>query len=157
MFKEADFVIIGKALTNIEPDSMMLQSLNQEMMGSDVLFKIDSVLKGDVKRNETVFIYQFSGSCSSVLKFGDSYLIFGNRINKFKEAKDTVEVSEGEIPPPPPPYILNGEVEVFADTEFVSFLNNQLEIYDTLTTDLCSTFHSDSKAFADAIKHLKKN
>ena len=157
IFKNADFVVVGKAVTNVDFEPQFVQLMNLDQKGADVLVQVDSVLKGDIKVNEKLFIYQFGGSCTRLFQFGESYLIFGNSIKKFKEGKYTGKASKGEIPPPPPPpYVINEELEIYADNEVVKFLNKQTQKYKTITTDLCSSMYVDSDAYAETIEHLKK-
>lgn len=156
IFENSDFIVIGKAITNINFNPKVEQLLNLDNKGADVLFQIDSVLKGDIQKSDKLFIYQFAGSCTRTFKFGESYLIFGNSIKIFKKGKYVGKASKGEIPPPPPPpYVFNGELELYADRQTIKFLNKQATKYKTITTDLCSSVNVDSGTFVETIEYLE--
>ncbi len=58
MFEKADYVIIGTAMVNPDLDSRWDEFSDTPGKGSNVLLKVESVVKGDVKVKEKIFIYQ---------------------------------------------------------------------------------------------------
>lgn len=161
LFERADFVLIGKATSNIELNPQLEQWMNSKNKGSNVLMQVEFLLKGDMKITEQIFIFQFGSSCDQTFIFGDSYLIFGKNITKFSKAKFNYRDSKdtlSSIPPPPIPLLGNdGELELSASQKEVRFLNNKIRKYKTITTNLCSSLVEKSPYFDAAIEHLKNN
>ena len=156
LLERADFVVIGKAITNKDYHPYLEKSMNNRNEGANVLFEVESVFKGDLKRNEKIFIYQFGSSCDRIFKLGESYIIFGKTIKEFSKANFKKNLKDSLSPPPPPPFVDNGKVELHSNRKMIRFLNNQTSQYKTATTDLCNSLDVDSQAFASTIKHLKK-
>ena len=159
MFKEADYVVIGKAVTNIDSDPYFVNQMNLQKEGADVLFQVDSVLKGDILKDEEIFIYQHAGSCTRTFKLGESYLIFGQRIKEVRQAASyNIKAKKGELPPPPPPPNFEDmKLEIHADKKFIRFLNNQIKRHKTASVSLCSTFYVESDYYPKIKEYLIKD
>lgn len=155
MFENADFVIIGTAMVNPDLDSRLNEFSNTPGKGSNVLLQVESVVKGDVKVKERIFIYQFQSSCTQVFHFAKKYLIFGKKIEKFTQGNHSSQ-NGGELSPPPPPTSVDcGLVELYTDVKKVNLLNNQVAKYKTIKTDMCTSLSTDSKGFVTKMKYLK--
>ena len=155
MFEKADYVIIGTAMANPDLDSRWDEFSDTPGKGSNVILQVESVVKGDVKVKEKIFIYQFQSSCTQVFYFGKKYLIFGKKIEKFTQGNHSSQ-NGGELsPPPPPPSVDCGMVELYIDEKKVNLLNKQVAKYKTIKTDMCTSLSTDSNGFATTMKYLK--
>lgn len=76
MYKKYDYVLIGRPITNLHPDSAKVSLLNSEGEGYNLFFAVEKLIKGHIKQ-DIVIINQNGGSCSGVLRLGDKYLVFG--------------------------------------------------------------------------------
>ncbi|WP_029038007.1 hypothetical protein [Salinimicrobium xinjiangense] len=154
--KKLTDVIIGTAIINPDLDSQFDKSLNAKNKGINVLLQVESVIKGDVKLKEKLFIYQFQTNCTQIFQIGEKYLIFGEKIEKFTKAKINKKNSGELSPPPPPPSVKNGLIELYThEKEEVKLLNDQILKYKTITTDQCTSLSVDSKGFPTTMSYLK--
>ena len=56
----------------------VVEDMNKDQSGSNVLIKIDSVIKGSIETGQILFIYQSSGgSCTENFKYNSKKLVFG--------------------------------------------------------------------------------
>ncbi len=81
---DADFIFYGTALTSIYLHSELTEFYNNRKNGYNVIIKIDSVIKGDLKIGDEVIIYQNSGNCNELFNYGERKLIIGHKITKFR-------------------------------------------------------------------------
>ncbi|SDL86483.1 hypothetical protein SAMN04488034_1192 [Salinimicrobium catena] len=156
LFEKSDYIIIGTAIINSEFESQFEKFLNTKNKGTNVLLQVESVLKGDVKLKEKLFVYQFQTSCTRIFQIGEKYLIFGEKIEKFTQA-EIDRTHSGELsPPPPPPSVNDGLVKLYThEKEEVKLLNDQILRYKTITTDQCTSLSVESKGFSTTISYLK--
>ena len=78
MLKTYDFVLVGRPMTNIHPDSVAVRLLDNEGFGSEVYFKVEKVLKGEIKQDIVIINQNSFSSCTLGVKLGDRYLLFGH-------------------------------------------------------------------------------
>src|SRR5690606_8249545 len=79
MFKEYDYVLIGRPIANIHPDGAHVRQLDSEEEGYDLFFTVEKLIKGDIKQDTVIINQNGGGSCSGLLRFGDKYLVFGHK------------------------------------------------------------------------------
>jgi len=153
MIKAYDYVLLGRPITNIHPNSVAVRLLNREGTGSEVFFMVEKVIKGDIKQ-DTVIIYQIGkGSCMGMLRLGDKYLIFGHKKNY--------------APPPPTDFSpivdidsLTGKEEIiyvtFDNTSVVGdYIETIKENYDIVYTGLCGIFHEETEFYHETRRRHK--
>jgi len=146
LMKEVDYILIGKATSNLYHSDYLTQFHNSRESGTNVLFEIDSVIKGDADLVKgKVFIYQFGGNCDRVFDFDETYLVFGRKINTFKEVgydEDNAILKEGVL-------------TIHAEKEKVSFLKEQTKKLKIITTGYCVSFYTNSKAYSQIETYLE--
>jgi hypothetical protein len=147
---EAGFVVIGHAVKNVGFNNEVNDIWDQQNGGYDVLFKVDSVIKGNLNL-KTIVIKQFGGNCDRIFKFGKKYLIVGNQLETFvNKTPKRKKIKEGEIPPnsmPPPPPSVNSKTAIFNDgsDDEMRYWNNLANEHVILNTSMCSSFLVNSK------------
>ena len=145
--KQYDYVIIGRAIQNIHRNKTHSIVLDKKNQGSQVVFEIDSIIKGSL-RERTIIINQFDkGNCSRAFQFQEQYLVLGNRIYEFDDPliNSNTKYNKGEIPlmepPPPPSLYVDGKLQCTGcGEERIKFWNKVIEGNAVLNTGLCSSF-----------------
>ena len=87
LFKDSDYVFIGRALNNLTPDTITSQYLDSKGNGIRISFKIEKLFKGKIDK-DVIAIIQSGSSCSMLFDLGDRYLIFGRKRDKIFESDD---------------------------------------------------------------------
>jgi hypothetical protein len=159
----SDYAFIGTVLTGDYWEDEILDFWNTRNMGHHVYMRIDSVIKGDLRINQIVYIYQAKGGCTENFEYNSEKLIFGREIKKIEvqEEKESKEAKDYDsVPPPPPPpdfYGLdeNGTHKTAPDPKKLSFLEEKLKHYTVIDTDMCGSFNSKSTAAKEIISWLK--
>ena len=151
LMEEVEFVVIGRAVKNIGFNREVNSIWDQEKKGFDILFEVDSVLKGDVK-SEFLIVKQFEGNCDQIFKFGVKYLVLGNELERFvnltpKQSNSRKrEIPESYIPPPPPSiYSKILAINNMSQKE-VNFWNKKAKKNLILRTSMCSSFTTNSNS-----------
>lgn len=147
LIERAEFVIIGRAIENVGYDVEVNAMWDEQGRGFDVLFKVDSVLKGDVHA-ESIYVKQFGGNCDRVFEFGEQYLIIGRQLDKFVGITlEQGNLKEGEIPPPPPPSIYSKTVTFYdRNKKDIKYWNELAGESVIINTSACSSFSLTSGA-----------
>lgn len=153
---EADFVVEGEYLTNINPNIELRNRRNEQNLGYDILFKVTSVIKGTIS-TDTIALIQFdSGSCTETFEHGEKYIILGRSIKEFICKDDEQSIVEldslGDYPPkevPPPPSYVDeqGVVRYYnCDNEESEYWNTIAMTYATSYISHCTTFDANSQS-----------
>ena len=133
----SDLVVVGHAIKNIDSNFI---SDNPKYMSTMILFKVESVLKGELK-SDTIFINQETmGNCSQHFMPNEKYVIFGNQIKNYETVKaDDYSVSTD--------YYRKSKTLKFRDpyNQLVVFKNLTKKYY-TITTNQCVSFTKDDDA-----------
>ncbi|MBS1979273.1 MAG: hypothetical protein JST46_18025 [Bacteroidetes bacterium] len=147
MYKDSDYVIIGRALKNLRLDSMVGKLLDLKGGGGNVSFQIQKVLKGTIDK-EIVAIIQDGSSCTMWFKFGDSYLIFGK---KREHMYDSMDVYSPILQFDSTDTITDEEIIQIRKTEFAierQFEDSIKAEYGLMiNTDMCLCFYEQGKTF----------
>jgi len=151
---DADFVVEGQYITNLNPNSAVRERWNSENKGFDVLFLVTRVIKGSIPK-DTIAIVQFeNGSCLTTFEKDNKYIILGEHVRRFKcqdIEKPTVD-STGEYPPTddflPASYVdEHGTMNYsYCNEKESNYWNNILDNYLILYTSYCTTYLANSKA-----------
>lgn len=154
MLKTSDFVIVGRPTTNIHPDSTAVRLLNNEGYGSEVYFKVEKVLKGDIKQDILIINQIGHGSCTLGVKLGDRYLVFGHiksyalpPIGDFNPIVEIDSVTgKKEIV-----YVPSDNTSIVGD--YIKTLNNK---FDIVHTSSCGLFNERTKFYRQTRKWIKR-
>lgn len=157
IIKEADYVVIGRAVKNIGFSNEINSMWDSENQGFDILFEVDSVIKGDLI-SKSLLVKQFGGNCDQIFKFGEQHLVIGNEIEKFvdktpKQRKSKKGgIQEDQIPPPPPSVYSKTAVFYNRGHKEVNFWNKKAKKSIVITTSMCLTFPINSTLARDFFK-----
>ena len=155
--QDADFVLEGTYITNLNPDQEDLRLSNTGESGYNILFRVSSVIKGKIS-SDTIAILQFNnGNCTQTFKKGESYFVFGYRIKKVKcktiteinsvhTADSILEISINPEPPPPPGS-LNTDTYILPECsiDIRDYWNRVTNKYKVIYTNYCLTFNQNSE------------
>jgi hypothetical protein len=165
IYEYSDYVFTGTVITGDYWENEILDFWNTRNMGHHVYMRIDSVIKGDIKIDQIVYIFQAMGGCTETFEYNSKKLIFGQEVRKLKVVEDSEKAKNNNpIPapppaPPPPPdnYGLdeNGTYKTYPDPKKLSFLKAKLKHYTVIDTDMCGSFNSNSEAAKEIISWLK--
>ncbi|MCB0495794.1 MAG: hypothetical protein KDC79_06640 [Cyclobacteriaceae bacterium] len=155
--EDAEYIVIGHAIKNIDYNNEVRESWDKRNSGFEVVFVVDSIIKGEIESNE-ILINQFGeGNCSQLFEFGERYILFGNRLKKFINRTPKIpKVKKGEIPatlePPPPPSIFETIMYCYnnKDNE-IRYWNKLAESKIVLHSSQCSTFNMNSLLAQDIL------
>lgn len=156
-----DYAFIGTVISGDFWDSQILDYWNGKNEGYHVYMKIDSVIKGNLKINQVIYIYQASDGCIETFEYNTRKLIFGRAIKKLEVVNHDKEESTGNsdnIPPPNPNEFGlddHGTYKTNYNSAKVNFLQRKLEYYSVIDTNMCGTFNSDGKLSDRIISWLK--
>lgn len=129
-----EYAFYGKAMKPAYIDEYLNDFYQKKGGGIHVIYEIDSVIKGDLKKGDKIIIYQNSGSCDEFFEFQKSHLILGQQIKNFKKVDDPIN-SE----------LKDGILFDYLDDERLAFYNSQASEFKIIYTDQCSTFASSSE------------
>lgn len=153
LLRESEFVLIGRALNNLDQDSVMTKVLDSKGYGANVAFKIEKMLKGKTEKS-TVAIIQNGSSCDNYFKLGDRYIIFVIRREQLYDSADVYS-----------PIVKLESTDTRSDEDVMKYRRDDLsksKLYERtlkknygsiLNTNYCTSFHEESKIFK---KYLKK-
>ncbi|MBC6367320.1 hypothetical protein DDT91_11020 [Algoriphagus sp. AK58] len=131
-FKEqierADFVFVGKAIKNVGVHTQRNNQLDEEGIGYNVLFKVDSVIKGKLKSQEVIIDQWNDGSCAHTLKLGRKYIVFGIDYKMHWNYKETIE-EETKL-----------KKEGYEELTQFDYYTLKEDRYNIVNTNYCSSF-----------------
>jgi len=150
---EADFVVEGQYITNLNHNSEVRERWNSENKGFDVLFLVTRVIKGSISK-DTIAIVQFeNGSCLTPIEQDNKYIILGQQVLRFKclDIEKPTKDSSGEYPPTdwftPPSYVdEQGTMNYnYCDESKSNYWDKTVDNYLTLYTSYCTTYLASSR------------
>ncbi|VAW26789.1 hypothetical protein MNBD_BACTEROID06-552 [hydrothermal vent metagenome] len=156
MIGYSDIIFIGKVIGSDNWNPYVVEMWDKERRGSDVIIQVESVIKGNIKKNDLIFVYQSAGSCTESFEYGSTHLIFGNRILKIHQLEEKLD-SSTELPPPGPDESGLQEEGVYktnADGEPIDFLRKQIQKYTVIDTDMCRSFLQNSNSYNKVISYI---
>ncbi|MEB2776787.1 hypothetical protein SYJ56_15785 [Algoriphagus sp. D3-2-R+10] len=140
---EVEFVIIGHAVKNVGLNTEVNGMWDQHNRGYNVLFEIDSVIKGNLE-SKMIIVKQFGGNCDQIFKFGEPYLIVGNQLEEFvNKTPKRRKPKKGEIPPASMPSVYS-KTAIFYDSsdDEVNYWQELANEQIILNTSMCSSLLS---------------
>ena len=154
MLKTYDFVLVGRPLTNIHPDSIAVRLLDNEGYGSEVYFKVEKVLKGKIDQDIVIINQRGHGSCTLGVKLGDRYLVFGHIKNyappSLGDFNPIVEIDS----------MTRKEEIIYVPTNNTSIVEDYIktlkEKFDIVHTSSCGLFNERTKFYRQTRKWIKK-
>jgi hypothetical protein len=159
MYGYYEMIFIGTVVTGDSWNEYTLDRWNSNNEGSDVYMRIDSVIKGDLRVGQMIYIYQTSGgSCTEMFEYDSKKLVFGRAIKKLRVEKNEETSIDMDIPPPPLPYPglrEDGSYTISENQEIEKFLKFKLRHYTVIDTSMCGTFNKKSKACKEVLDWLK--
>jgi hypothetical protein len=143
--EDVDFVFIGKAISAKHHEKEIEDWLNEQQGGTDVVFKVDSVLKGNITKDLEVFIFQNGSSCDNYFIFGDSYLIFGWNIKKIKLINNSDKAIND----------FNYKTSKYTTDHklYYKYLKKIKNQYIVINTDMCISFGENTKRYRQIISY----
>lgn len=148
LIKEADFVVIGRAVKNIHRQPETAQFFDSKNKGSNVLFVVDSIIKGTLQK-DTIFINQYTqGSCTATFVFENQFLILGKEISEYQQTyTDNTDMVI------PLPEIKDGVMKISNKVDFdYNFYQSLTNQYITVNTSDCRAFSINSKKYERLFK-----
>lgn len=152
-FDEAEIIVIGHAIRNVNYNTEVRNSWDNRNQGFDVVFKVDSVLKGSISLDEVIVTQLLSDGCSRRFEFGEQMIISGSSIKEFiNKTPKRPELQEGEIPPtniPPPPLgFVSGPTLFLYNSEQAEadYWNELAQNNTVLPSSLCTSYYVNSEA-----------
>lgn len=127
----SDLVVVGHPIKNIDDHYV---SSNSKYMGTMILFKVDSIIKGKLT-SDTIFINQETmGNCSLFFTSNEKYVIFGQQIKSYKKAENDSHASSSGY---------SNKTLTFRDqNNLLPFFKDLTKKYYTITTNQCVSFTS---------------
>jgi hypothetical protein len=151
MIRHADIVVEGTYFSSIHHNFEKREEMLQRKRGIDVLFKVSSIIKGNLK-DSIIAINQWGvGNCSQIFTFEDRYIIVGYEIKGFQSKREeflqSIKYKYTEPPLPPPDETDENSIliSLMEDKEATDFWQNLLGTYRVFSTSWCSTFDPKSK------------
>jgi hypothetical protein len=138
-FEWAELIVEGTFLSNLTNRS--------SHEGLHILFKVNSVLKGELTI-DTISIFQLNtGNCRQRFEKDKKYLIYGNQISKIECIYSSNQSKDSELPPPPK----NFENGILKETDCTSehridYWNKLIAERPAYLTNQCLVFITNSKA-----------
>ncbi|WP_421978561.1 hypothetical protein [Roseivirga seohaensis] len=139
--KNYDYVFVGSAVEVLHFDDDIRTLISERDKGySEVLFKVDSMIKGDYNLKQIVINQFDQGSCLEWFKIGDQFVIVGNRVENviWNGGKKEDFLSLEEVPPAPPGY--NNSIQIRENRKAYHYWKRLARRHTIVTTDMCSTF-----------------
>tara|TARA_R110001592_G_scaffold62406_1_gene191018 strand:+ start:2413 stop:2988 length:576 start_codon:yes stop_codon:yes gene_type:complete len=152
MIKYYDYVFVGSAIEVLHYDSEMKNLISNNDNGySKVLFKVDSMIKGEPNLKQIV-IQASDGSCTQRFKLGEKFVIVGNRVdkviwNRTTEIKGTSKDDFINEIPPPPPYN-DGFIRFEGNRKAYRYWKRLARRHTIVSTAMCTSFRVGSE-YAD--------
>lgn len=138
-FEWAELIVEGTFISNLTTGS--------DEQGTHVLFKVNSVLKGELT-SELISIFQLNaGDCQRRFMKETQYIIYADQVLKLECQESESQTSNSELPPPEPKYLKNGIlVTPECTTEYrTDYWNKLISERPSFLTDDCGTFLSNSE------------
>lgn len=126
--ESADFVFVGEAIKNVGFNYHRNNQLSEEGIGHNVLFKIDSVIKGEIKTLVVIIDQYNSGSCTQDFKIGEKYIVFGIDYKNHWHYEETIEEEKK---------YKKESNEDFTQFDYYASMEKE---YPIVSTDYCSSF-----------------
>lgn len=132
--ENSDLVVFGHPIKNIN-DTFI--SDNPKYMGTMILFKVDSLIKGELK-SDTIFINQQTvGNCSQNFMPNEQYVIFGNQIVQYETIAKNDYYAHAD-------YIKKNKTLKFHNSNnTLPIFENLTKKYVTITTSQCVSFTNE--------------
>lgn len=155
LFDGYDIVVVGTPVDAIHYDNELKSFWNKEKEWSEVKIKIENVLKGN-KVSEYIIVNQFgTGNCGRRYSFGESYLIFGNRINAFSEANNQDLSIQDPYPAPCRSELKNGLMVCYSEEkEEIKFWNKISRKEQIIFSNYCISFYTESTLGAALLEFI---
>ncbi|WP_141655457.1 hypothetical protein [Roseivirga seohaensis] len=140
LIEKYDYVFVGSAIEVLHPDDEKPDfTSNESKGGMNVIFEIDSVIKGESKL-KTVIVNQFGmDSCNMWFKLGEKYIVVGKRIDKLNWNR----VKKGDFPyweEQPPILGYRHSLQILGNRKEYRYWKRLARRNTIITTDMCSTF-----------------
>lgn len=132
-FSSADLVVYGKAIGPAYSDDYLLGFYTTKGGATTVIYEIDSVLKGDLKKGDRILIYQNSGSCDEEFGYEESKLVLGSFIKEFKMMKEEM-----------PGDFIDGVLTDHLNQEDLEYYNLKIKQQKGVWTNQCSVYNLQS-------------
>lgn len=146
--EDADLIIEGEYIKDIDWRSSDSDSLNATTQGIHIYFKVNKVIKGQLK-SDTVAINQWgNGNCTKIFKKEEEYIVFGYEVKGFQSLRGDYYQkydSSDDIPPQPPLDILAEDKLLktyYSGNQEVNYWNEIANQYKVVQTSSCSAFSS---------------
>ena len=139
LIEKYDYVFIGSAIEVLHFDKSLRTLISNEGDGySTVLFKVDSMIKGEPNLKQIV-IQAGDGSCTQWFRLGEKFVIVGNRIDKLNWSR----VKKGDFQsleeqPPIPGY--NHSTQIEGNRKAYRYWKRLAKRHTIVTTDMCTSF-----------------
>lgn len=128
LIERSDFVFVGEAVRNVGFHNQRNNQLDQEGIGYNVLFKVDSVIKGKLKSQEVITDQDNDGSCAQTFKIGKKYIVFGIDYKKHWRYEETIKEE------------MEYKKESYEDLTQFDFYTSLRNEYPIINTNYCSSF-----------------
>ena len=154
MLKTYDYVLVGRPMTNIHPDSVAVRLLDKEGYGSEVYLKVEKVLKGEIIQDIVIINQNGYSSCTLGVKLGDRYLVFGYTKNNapppIGDFNPTVEIDS----------VTGKEEIIYVPADNTSIIGDFIKTlkgkFDIVHTNSCGLFNERTKFYRQARKWIKR-
>ena len=134
----SDIIVLGRALE-------LLDSSKYDQRAVNVIFKIDSVIKGPADLDQIIINQFTTGNCVKIFEIGEQYLITGLKIEKFVLRLDQKN-SEDKLAPPPPNRIEENKVICYdCKPKELEYWNGLARTNFIVSTDQCRSFKANSE------------
>jgi|GEM_PF-2987330 len=141
LYNESEVVLIGRPIQNVNPQK---RYPNAKFLGFDVLLKVVSVEKGQV-RNDTVLVIQGNDNCARAFYPGEKVIVFGSQVSQLRtwsDARNSIGLRFGD----------EGRTHYApSDTSFALYRRLH-DRHTTIGTNQCVTFTPDDRLVADFIR-----
>jgi multimeric flavodoxin WrbA len=151
-----DAIVIGTPIEVVVHDDELKSMWTKAKQFTEVKIKIEKVLKGKIDSGFIVVNQFGTGNCGRMYKFGENYLIFGDRINSFSMGDKYKSTIPDPCPPPPPPNeFINGTMTCHSEEEKeVEFWKNISRKEFVIFSDYCISFYTNSDLGKEMIDFL---
>lgn len=146
---ENEFILIGTAIENMIFDNGLRHFYNSENKGTEVTFKVEKVLKGEITSPFIVINQFIHGNCARFFQLGEKYVIVGNEIKgflpnyaslyeyrNFKLAITHQVLQDG---------IYSKKQLTHSDPKIIKYWNELAKTFQVIDTDACRTFSLNSQ------------
>ncbi|GAB2848604.1 hypothetical protein [Hymenobacter ruber] len=145
LYNESDLVLVGQPIKSINPQK---RHPNAKYLGFDILLKVTSVEKGEVKV-DTVLILQDNSNCARAFMPKENVIVFGTKIKNVQARNvldDNADLGYNDK---------DSSYYYPANDLSYSLYKGMYARYTTVTTSQCISFATREKLVADFV-HAKK-